>query len=631
VTSESDSLTLDTSPVLCSNRPRECKDTWRLRPEAHLLLGAKTVTYRSSSSFPYQDIGLAPGLSRLGRRPGNGVDPQAMNGRGVFEGVTGAYPRALYRAMGFSDADFEKPLIGIANSWSEANPGHIHLRQLAEWVKEGVRAAGGAPVEFNTVAPCDGIAQGRGMHYILPLRDVVAASVELMAGANRFDGIVMLATCDKIIPGMLIAAARLDLPTVLVTGGPMTPAEYGGQAIVLSDVKEAMGRLKSGRISAEEFHQIECAACGGPGACAFMGTANTMSCIVEALGLSLPGCATMPATDPLRADLCRSSGRMAVELVQKEQTARHMLTLPSLENGVRVCLALGGSTNATLHLPALAHELGVALSPDTFDRLSRVTPLIAKFKPASPHTVVDLDQAGGIPAVLHILAPLLERDLPTISGRTIGQIAADASPTRDDVLRTLDAPLADQGGIAVLRGNLAPQGAVVKQSAVQPTMLHHIGPARVFESEEQVRDSLAARDVQPGDVLVIRNEGPAGGPGMRELSIPAAMLIGMGLGETVAMITDGRYSGATRGPCIGHITPEAFAGGPIAVVKEGDIIEIDIPNRRLDVHISDEEIRQRFSAWQPRRPAITSGFLGTYTSIVGSADQGAVLGASRSR
>jgi len=552
-----------------------------------------------------------------------------MNGKGVFEGVTGAYPRALYRAMGFSDADFDKPLIGIANSWSEVNPGHIHLRQLAAWVKEGVRDAGGTPVEFNTVAPCDGIAQGKGMHFILPLRDIIAASVELMAGANRFDGMVMLATCDKIIPGMLMAAARLDLPTVMVTGGPMAPGEHGGQVIVLSDVKEAMGRFKSGRITAEEFHQIERTACSGPGACAFMGTANTMASITEALGLSLPGCATMPAADPRRADLCRSSGRRAVELTQEERTARHMLTLASLENAVRVCLALGGSTNATLHLPALAHEVGVELTPDTFDRLSRVTPLIAKFKPASPHTVVDLDQAGGIPAVLHTLSPLLEHNVPTVSGKTIGQIAAAAAVMRSDVLHALDAPLAPQGGIAILRGNLAPRGAVVKQSAVQPAMLHHIGPARVFESEDELRDSLLARDVQPGDVLVIRNEGPAGGPGMRELSIPAAMLIGMGLGDSVAMITDGRYSGATRGPCIGHVTPEAYAGGPIAVVQEGDVIEIDIPKRRLELRVSPEEIRQRLGTWQPRKPAITSGFLATYTHIVGPADHGAVLGTSR--
>ncbi len=549
-----------------------------------------------------------------------------MNGRGVFEGIPGAYPRALYRAMGFGDADFVKPLIGIANSWSELNPGHYHLKQLAEWVKDGVRDAGGLAVEFNTVAPCDGIAQGCGMHSILPLRDVIAASVELMAGANRFDGIVMLGTCDKIIPGMLIAAARVDLPTVMVTGGPMMPAEHEGRTIVLSDVKEAMGRSKANLISEAEFRHIECIACGGPGACAFMGTANTMASIAEALGLSLPGCATMPAIDPRRADLCRESGRRAVELVAEGVTARHMLTRPSLENAVKVCLALGGSTNATLHLPALAHEVGVDLTPDTFDRLSRTTPLIAKFKPASELTVVDMHQAGGVPAVLSVLSPLLARDVPTVAGKTIGQIADAASLLRDDVVHSLDAPLAPEGGIAVLKGSLAPRGAVVKQSAVHPHMLQHMGPARVFESEDEVRESLLSRDIQPGDVLIIRYEGPAGGPGMRELSIPAAMLVGMGLGESVAMITDGRYSGATRGPCIGHVTPEAYAGGPIAVVQEGDLIEIDIPNRRLELRVPPEIIERRFAAWRPRKPAITSGFLATYSRIVGPADRGAVTG-----
>jgi dihydroxy-acid dehydratase len=527
--------------------------------------------------------------------------------------------------MGFGDADFQKPLIGIANSWSELNPGHVHLRQLADWVKAGVREAGGMPVEFNTVAPCDGIAQGRGMHYILPMRDVIAASVELMAGANRLDGVVMLGTCDKIIPGMLIAAARLDLPTVLVTGGPMAPAEHDGQTIVLSDVKEAMGRYKAGLISQETFYEIECKACGGPGACAFMGTANTMASITEALGLALPGNATMPATDPRRVDLCRASGRRVVELVHQGVTARQMLHPPSLENAARVCLALGGSTNATLHLPALAHEVGADLTLDTFDRLSRVTPLLAKFKPASPLTVIDLDRAGGIPAVLNALSPLLAPEVPTVSGQTIGQIAAAAQVGREGVIHPLDAPLAPEGGIAVLKGNLAPRGAVVKQSAVPPDMRHHIGPARVFESEEEVRESLLSREVRPGDVLVIRNEGPAGGPGMRELSIPAAMLVGMGLGESVAMITDGRYSGATRGPCIGHVTPEAYAGGPIAVVEEGDLIEIDIPNRRLELRVPPETVERRMAAWQPRTPAITSGFLATYTRTVGPADRGAVM------
>jgi dihydroxy-acid dehydratase len=551
-----------------------------------------------------------------------------MDGRGIFKGVAGAYPRALYRAMGLDDADFEQPLIGIANSWSEVNPGHYHLRGLAEWVKAGVREAGGTPVEFNTVAPCDGIAQGRGMHYILPLRDVIAAAVELMAGANRFDGLVMLGSCDKIIPGMLMAAARVDLPTVMVTGGPMTAGKHEGQTIVLSDVKEAMGRFKAGLISQETFHEIECKACGGPGACGFMGTANTMASIAETLGLTMPGCATMPAADPRRPDLCRASGRRVVELVRQGVTARQMLTPAALENAARVFLALGGSTNATLHLPALAREVGVDMSLDSFDPLSRSTPLIGRFKPASPLTVVDLDEAGGIPAVLHLLAPLLTLDLPTVGGQTIEEIAAAAAVLREGVLHSLEAPLAPEGGIAVLRGNLAPAGAVVKQSAVHPNMLRHVGPARVFESEDEVRESLASRDVRPGDVLVIRNEGPAGGPGMRELSIPAAMLVGMGLGDSVAMITDGRYSGATRGPCIGHVTPESFAGGPIALVQDGDLVEIDIPNRRLELQVPAETLRERRTAWQPREPTITTGFLGLYSRIVGPATKGAVWGDS---
>jgi dihydroxy-acid dehydratase len=555
-----------------------------------------------------------------------------LKGRGVFEGVAGAYPRALYRSMGFTDADFEKPLIGIANSWSEVDPGHFHLRTLAEWVKEGVREAGGAPAEFNTVAPCDGIAQGQGMHAILPLRDVIAASVELMALANRFDGLVMLCSCDKIVPGMLIAAARLNLPTIFVLGGPMAPGEIVDPAtgvsreIILSDVKEAMGRYKAGRINEEEFYRIECRACGGPGACGFMGTANTMACIVETLGLTLPGCATLPALDPARQELCRATGRRIVDLVQEGVRAGAMLTQGSLENAVRVTLALGGSTNATLHLPAVAHEVGAEIAPDTFDRLGRTTPLIAKFAPASRLTVVDLHAAGGIPAVLNVLSPLLVCDAPTVEGHTVGKIAVEARVLRDDVLHSLDAPLSEQGGIAVLRGTLAPDGAVVKQSAVAPVMLRHTGPARVFESEEEVRDSLMARAINPGDVLVIRNEGPAGGPGMRELSIPAAMLVGMGLGESVAMITDGRYSGATRGPCIGHVCPEAFLGGPIALVREGDLIEIDIPGRRLNLLVSEEQLALRFAKWRPRQPAVTAGFLGLYSRIVGPASRGAILG-----
>ncbi|HSQ17066.1 MAG TPA: dihydroxy-acid dehydratase, partial [Anaerolineales bacterium] len=549
----------------------------------------------------------------------------SMADKGIFAGLHGAYPRALYRAMGYQDRDFGKPLIGIVNSWSEVNPGHFHLRQLAEWVKQGVREAGGTPAEFNTVAPCDGIAQGRGMHYILPLRDVIAASIELMVGANRFDGLVMLGSCDKIVPGMLMAAARLDLPTLFVTGGPMASGRIGEREVMTSDVKEGMGKLSAGQITAEEFYAIESHACPGPGACNFMGTASTMSCATEALGLTLPRCATLPALHPERCELCLASGRQIVQLVAENRTARQMLTRPALENAIRVVLALGGSTNATLHIPAIADAAGFELGLDVFDDLSRQTPLIGKFRPASPYTLVDLDQAGGIPAVLNVLSPLLHLDLPTVSGETLRERALSASVLRPEVLHPLHMPLSPVGGLAVLRGNLAPDGAVVKQSGVVPGMLRHAGPARVFECEEDLEDSLAAQAIQPGDVLVIRNEGPRGGPGMRELSIPAAMLTGMGLNDSVAMITDGRFSGATRGPCIGHVAPEAFVGGVIALVKNGDRIEIDIPARRLDLIVPAEELARRRAVWQPRPPAVGGGFLELYARHVTQANQGAIL------
>jgi dihydroxy-acid dehydratase len=558
---------------------------------------------------------------------------------GIFDGLKGAYPRALYRAMGYSDRDFERPLIGIANSWGEANPGHYHLRDLAGWIKIGVRQAGGMPVEFNTVAPCDGICQGAGMHYVLPLRDLIAASVELMARANRFTGLVLLCSCDKIVPGMLMAAARLDLPTVVVTGGPMASGEVGGREALTSDVKEGMGRLKAGLISEEEFYEIETRACPGPGACNFMGTANTMACVAETLGLTLPGCATLPATHPGRRDLCIASGRRTVELVHEGVTARAMLTRESFENAIRVVLAIGGSTNAVLHIPAIAHDAGLCgptrsehpqmeIGLDDFDRLSRTTPLLGKFRPAGQHTVTDLDAAGGIPAVLQALTPLLHLDLPTVSGETIRQHAQAAVILRPEIIHTLENPLSPEGGIAVLRGNLAPRGAVVKVSGVSPAMWRHSGAARVFEGEEEMADSLLAQGIHPGDVVVIRNEGPRGGPGMRELSIPAAILVGMGLGESVAMVTDGRFSGGTRGPCIGHATPEAAVGGPIAAVQDGDIIRIDIPGRRLELLVSDEEIARRLANWQPRQPRAAGGFMELYRRMVLQADEGAVWSAA---
>jgi dihydroxy-acid dehydratase len=550
-----------------------------------------------------------------------------MKDNTLFDGIHGAYPRALYRSMGYTHKDFTKPLIGIMNSWSEAVPGHFHLRTLAGWVKEGISAAGGMPVEVGIPAVCDGIAQGIGMHAVLPLRDLIAASVELMALANRFEGLVMLCNCDKIVPGMLMAATRLDLPVVFVTGGPMATGKLPdtGSELVLSDVKEAMGKLVSNQITTRDFDLIEQHACPGAGACAFMGTANTMNIATEVLGLSLSSCATLPANSPYRRDLCIHSGARIVELVKSGITARTFVTEASLENAVRVLLATGGSTNAVLHLPAVANEAGIELGLEKFDQLSRQTPLIGKFRPASSFTINDLHQAGGVPAVLQVLSPLLNRDTPTVNGKSLGSIAATAAVQRPEVLHPLDAPLSPEGGIAVLYGSLAPGGAVIKQSAVHPDMMCHTGPALVFECEEEVEELLTRKGVTPGSVLVIRNEGPRGGPGMRELSIPAAMLVGMGLGSSVAMVSDGRYSGATRGPCIGHVCPEAYAGGPISIVKDGDLIEIDIPNRRLNLLVTDEEISRRKAEWIPRTPAITSGFLGLYSKLAEQANQGAVL------
>ncbi|MFQ6096343.1 MAG: dihydroxy-acid dehydratase [Armatimonadota bacterium] len=539
-------------------------------------------------------------------------------------GPMGAYARALWRAAGHPQPDLARPLVAIVNSWNEVTPGHVHLADMAQHVKDGVRSAGGWPVEFNTIAPCDGIAQGPGMHYILPTRDVIAASVELMIRAHGFDGLVLIASCDKVVPGMLMAAPRLDLPTIFLPGGPMEPYDDGHRVLTSPDVKEAIGAHQHGKITEDEFRFIETHACASAGTCNMMGTAMTMSCLTEALGLAIPRAATCPAVAPMRADLAFATGRRIVGLINEGLTARQILTDAAVENAVRLGLAFGGSSNMVLHLLALSAEISGSLTLKRFDELSRDTPLLARFKPASDLTMHDFDRAGGVFALMRRIQSALHLDALGVAG-PLRNVLAQTGVEDATVLRSTDDPLAPEGGIAILSGSLAPDGAVVKQSAVHPNMMRHVGPARVCDSEEQAREMLATGRVREGDVLVIRYEGPRGGPGMRELSIPAAMLVGMGLHGCVAMITDGRFSGATRGPCVGHVCPEAALAGPLAAVRDRDEVEIDIPARRLELHVPRAELDARLQNWSPPPPKATGGFLDLYRSMVGPASQGATL------
>ncbi len=540
-----------------------------------------------------------------------------------------AYERALYLGCGYTYDDLEKPRIAIVNSWNEINPGHIHLRDLSEYVKEGIREAGGTPMEFNTIASCDGIANsGSFSKYILPSREIIAGSVECTIKAYNFDGMVMLCSCDKIIPGMLMAAARCNIPTIFLTGGIMMPKffENGplkGKTFVTSDIKEAIGELQAGKISKEEFYLIESQTCCSAGACNMMGTANTMACIVEAMGLSLPSCATMSAISKEREELSRETGKTIMELIKSNLKALDMITHTSIENAIKVALSFGGSTNMILHMCALSHEIGGALNHFDFDIMSKKVPLLAKFKPASEYNITDFHDAGGVLALMKKLSNVLDLSVKNVLGFTLKDLIEIVKIEDYQIIRNFEDPIASEGGIAVLKGSLAPEGAIIKQSAVNTKMRHHKGAAKVFESEEEVKDALLSGSVKEGDILVIRNEGPKGSPGMRELSIPAAILVGMGLGESVAMITDGRYSGATRGPCIGHVCPEAIEGGPIAVVKNGDLIEIDLDNRKLELLITDQELKDRLKNWKPPEPKIKSGYLNTYRKIVGSAKYGA--------
>lgn len=541
-------------------------------------------------------------------------------------GLERAPHRALLKALGLTNKELERPFIGIVNSFTSVVPGHIHLQQIAEAVKAGVRSAGGVPFEFNTIAVCDGLAMGHeGMKYSLPSREIITDSIEIMVQAHRFDGIVLISNCDKVTPGMLMAAARLDIPSIVVTGGPMLPGFYKGKKIGLISVFEAVGEVASGKTSIDELKVLEDSACPGCGSCSGMFTANTMACVTEALGMCLPGCATAHAVSGLKLRLAKNSGNRILKLVQENLTPSAIMTDKAFENAVIVDMALGGSTNTVLHLSAIATEAKVQLPLTLFDKLSKHIPHLCDMAPAGPYTMEDLEMAGGIPAVMKELSSHLNFDAISVNGKTIEENIAEVSVINANVIRTLSNPVHKEGAIAILRGNLAPLGAVVKATAVSDNMLTHTGSARVFDSEEKAMNALLNGKIHEGDVVVIRYEGPKGGPGMREMLSITATIKGMGLSESVALVTDGRFSGGTRGPCIGHLSPEAADGGPIAVVKDGDIINIDIPNRRLFVELSDHEIRNRLKAWKHEPQNLGRSYLQRYSKLVSSADTGAIL------
>ena len=535
--------------------------------------------------------------------------------------------RSLLRACGVTEEDMEKPFIGVANSFTNIVPGHIHLNELAEAVKLGISQAGGVPFEFSTMAICDGIAMNHeGMRYSLASREIVADTVESMAQAHQLDALVLIPTCDKIVPGMLMAAARLDIPSIVVTGGPMLPGKYNGETVDLINVYEAVGAVKAGKMTEDELLELEKCACPGAGSCAGLFTANTMACLTEAMGMSLPGCATSHAVSAEKKQIAHSSGRQIIELLERNITPSKIMSQKAFKNAVIVDLALGGSTNTTLHLPAIAYELedkGVKVNLDLFQDYSIKIPHIASISPAGKHSMLDLDQAGGIPAVLKVLENELHDDAVTCTAQSLKDNIKSARVLDSTVIRPLDNPVHREGGLAILKGTLAPDGAVVKQGAIDSEMLIHEGPAQVFESEEECVKAINQGIIQEGDVVVIRYEGPKGGPGMREMLNPTAAISGMGI-KSVALITDGRFSGGTRGPCIGHVSPEAAANGPIATVKNGDIIKIDIPKRRLDFEVSPVEIEERIkNAVIPERNI--KGWLSRYRKLVTSADKGAIL------
>ncbi|MBI5589316.1 MAG: dihydroxy-acid dehydratase [Deltaproteobacteria bacterium] len=551
----------------------------------------------------------------------------------VKNGTERSPQRSLFKAMGYTDTEIRRPLIGIANAANDIIPGHIHLNTIMEAVKAGIYMAGGTPVEFGVIGVCDGIAMNHvGMKYSLASRELIADSVEIMATAHAFDALVMISSCDKIVPGMLMAAARLDIPAIFICGGPMLagihPESHSTpKKIDLISVFESVGAVKSGKMTEDELSLIEDAACPTCGSCAGMFTANSMNCLTEAIGMGLPGNGTIPAVMSARIRLAKETGMKIVELLEKGITPAKILTKEAFRNALTVDMALGCSTNTVLHLAAIAREAGVEFDLNLINRISQSTPHLCSLSPGGNHHVEDLHRAGGIPAVMHELSRtgLINGDCLTVTGKTAGETFSRAAILNADVIRTMDRPYHKQGGLAVLFGNLAPDGCVVKQSAVRDEMLKHQGPARVFDSETSACQAILSGHIQKGDVVVIRYEGPKGGPGMQEMLSPTSAIAGMGLDAYVALITDGRFSGGTRGAAIGHISPEAASGGPIAVVCEGDMISIDIPEKTITLNVADTVIQDRLSAWKPPEPKITSGYLARYSRNVSSASTGAVV------
>lgn len=544
----------------------------------------------------------------------------------VKKGSTRAAHRSLFYAMGYTPQELEKPMIGIVNAFNEIIPGHIHLRDVAEAVKMGVASGGGMPVEFPAIGICDGIAMGHdGMKYPLPSRELIADSIEAMAMGHGFDGLVLIPNCDKIVPGMLMAAARLNIPCIVMSGGPMQAGRYQGRDISVSNMFEAAGLFEAGKITAGELDKMEKSACPGCGSCAGLFTANTMNCMAEALGMALSGNGTIPAAHfGARRMLAKQAGQIVVDLVKRNVKARDILTQKAFENAMTVDMGIGGSSNTVLHLTAIAHEAGIELPLALFDEISVKTPYITKLSPGGTQHIQDLNEAGGISAVMKELSKLgrIHTDVLTVTG-TVNDKIKDAAIMRSDVIKSVEAPYRNTGGIAILNGNLAPDGAVVKESAVKEDMLVFEGVARVFNSEEDAIEAIIGKKIKDGDVVVIRYEGPKGGPGMKEMLNPTAVIVGMGL--KVALLTDGRFSGATQGACIGHISPEAMEGGPIALLEDGDSIYIDIPGRKLEVKVSQEEMAKRKANWVRPAPKVTSGYLARYAKLVTSANTGAVL------